>query len=398
MYWAVRDEISVQDGVLFKGQRIIIPRSLCPEMLRRIHISHIGGAACYRQARETLYWPNMQGEIKDFVSQCSACNEYAHKQQQETMMSHALPTRPWQILSMDLYKQAGQDFLIMVDHYSDFWEVEQLPDLTAETTVLKCKSQFARYGQPDRVITDCGPQFDNESFRRFAKQWGFEHVMSSPRHPKSNGKAESAVKIVKNLCKRAVSAGSDPWLSILQWRNTPSDDIDCSPAQRLMARRLKTPLPVSDRLLEPCVVAGISEKLRAKHQKAKFWYDKSAKDLPNLNIGQPIRMQPLPGDRTGRWRKGVCLKQLGPRSYLVDVEGTLYRRNRVALRPAEKNTTARPLEGQGSETESTRGEKDKSEDANNQKHVEQPAAHSPESVQYRTSRGRLVKPPDRLNL
>uniref|UniRef100_A0AAV2KDB0 ribonuclease H n=1 Tax=Knipowitschia caucasica TaxID=637954 RepID=A0AAV2KDB0_KNICA len=57
----------------------------------------------------------------------------------------------------------------------------------------------------------------------------------------------------------------------LKWRNTPTDDMDCSPAQRLMARRLKSPLPVSDSLLEPRVVADVSEKLRAKHQKAKLW-------------------------------------------------------------------------------------------------------------------------------
>ncbi len=76
-YWAIRDEISVQDGVLFRSQRVIIPKTLRPEMLRRIHYSHIGGEACYRQARDTLFWPNMQGEIKDFVQQCSVCNEYA---------------------------------------------------------------------------------------------------------------------------------------------------------------------------------------------------------------------------------------------------------------------------------------------------------------------------------
>ncbi|KAJ8004076.1 hypothetical protein DPEC_G00155030 [Dallia pectoralis] len=98
-YWAIRDEISVQDGVLFRSQHVIIPKTLQPEMLRRIHYSHIGGEACYRQARDTLFWPNMQGEIKDFVQQCSVCNEFAHEQQKETMMSHPLPKRPWQIVS-----------------------------------------------------------------------------------------------------------------------------------------------------------------------------------------------------------------------------------------------------------------------------------------------------------
>lgn len=87
---------------------------------------------------------------------------------------------------MDVFTQ---DFLMMVDHYSDYWEIELLPDLSAGTIVLRCKAQFARHGQPDRVITDRGPQFDCETFGKFAKEWDFDHVMSSPRYPKSNGKA-----------------------------------------------------------------------------------------------------------------------------------------------------------------------------------------------------------------
>uniref|UniRef100_A0A8C5Q7G7 Gypsy retrotransposon integrase-like protein 1 n=1 Tax=Leptobrachium leishanense TaxID=445787 RepID=A0A8C5Q7G7_9ANUR len=335
-YWTFRDEIGIQDGILYKGQRVIIPKSLRSEMLTRIHASHIGGEACYRQARDTLYWPNMQNEIKDFVSHCSACNEYAQAQQKEPMMSHVLPTRPWQIVSMDLLNYAGQDFLLIVDHYSDFWEIELLPDLSADTTIRRCKVQFARYGQPDRVISDNGPQFACEQFRRFSADWGFEHVTSSPRHPQANGKAESAVKIVKNICKKAKYDGTDPWKAVLHWRNTPSEGMDSSPAQRLMSRRLKTLLPVANKLLEPCVVTGVLEKLRRRKQIAKLSYDVSAKDLPELSIGEPIRMKPLPGDRTGRWRLGSCVQRVAPRSYLVDVDGSLYRRNRVALRRAER--------------------------------------------------------------
>lgn len=189
-------------SVLFKSHRVNIPKSLRPIMLKRIHYSHVGGEACYRQAKDTLYWSNMHGEIRDFVGQCSVCNKYAHEQQKETMMLHALPTRPWQILSMDIFNYAGKDFLLVMDHYFDFWEIELLPDLSAEKTVLRCKAQFARYGQLDKVITDCGPQFYNYTFRKFAKEWEFDHTMSSPRHPQSNRKAESAVKIVKKTCAK----------------------------------------------------------------------------------------------------------------------------------------------------------------------------------------------------
>lgn len=112
-------------------------------MLRQIHSSHIGGDACYSQACETLYWPCMQAEIKDFVSNCSTCNEFAHNQQKETMLSYDIPIRSWQIVSMDLFSHRQKDYLLIVDHFLDFWEIELLPDLLAETVIKQCKSQFA---------------------------------------------------------------------------------------------------------------------------------------------------------------------------------------------------------------------------------------------------------------
>lgn len=61
-YWPFRDELNIQNGVLYRGQCIIMPKALRAAMLNRIHGTHIGGEACYRLARETLFWPNMRGE------------------------------------------------------------------------------------------------------------------------------------------------------------------------------------------------------------------------------------------------------------------------------------------------------------------------------------------------
>lgn len=186
-----------------------------------------------------------------------------------------------------------------MDHYSDFWEIDLLPDLSAETIVRRCKAHFTCYGIPDRVISNSGCQVACGTFRTFVREWGFEHIMSSPSHPKANGKAESAMKIVKSLCRKAARTDEDPWKAFIHWRNTPTKGLRCSPAQQLMPRRLRTLLPVADQLLVPEVITGIPEKLRVKHKTAKLTYDRSGKDLPELDIGQPIRTKPLPGDRTG---------------------------------------------------------------------------------------------------
>lgn len=413
-YWAYKEELSVQNGVLFRGDRVVIPKALRTEMLARVHSSHIGGEACYRQARDTLYWPGMRADIIDFVGKCTVCNEYAIEQQKESMMSHELPTRPWQIVSADLFQLNGKDFLLIADHHSDFWEIDFLPDLSADTTIKRCKAQFARHGLPDRVISDNGPQFSSYQFKRFAAEWEFEHITSSPHYPKANGKAEAAVKIAKNLCKKAHREGEDAWKAILQWRNTPTEGMNSSPAQRLMSRRLKTALPVANKLLEPCVVTGVLEKLRHRRQVSKASYDRSAKDLPVLTVGQGVRMKPLPGDRTGIWRRGSCVQRVAPRSYLVEVEGALYRRNRVDLRAAEPNT---PQNSDGQAQSSTPMDMPLINQKGPETLIEEPGGHEacatpprhadnsavdPMSTPTRppamSRYGRLTRAPNRLNL
>ena len=63
--------------------------------------------------------------------------------------------------------------------------------------------------------------------------------------------AEKAVQTVKRLMTKARHDGNDPYLALLEYRNTPWSGTLGSPAQRLMGRRTKTLLPVSSTLLKP---------------------------------------------------------------------------------------------------------------------------------------------------
>ena len=81
-----------------------------------------------------------------------------------------------------------KDYLITVDYYSDFWELDCLPDTTSNTIITCTKAHFARYGVPDTMVTDNRPQFRSHEYEKFAQQWEVVHTTSSPYVVKAMGK------------------------------------------------------------------------------------------------------------------------------------------------------------------------------------------------------------------
>ena len=100
----------------------------------------------------------------------------------------------------------------------------------------KLKKRFATHGIPDTFHSDNGPPFSSNEFSAFAVMYEFKHVTSSPEYPQSNGKVENAVKTAKNLMKKSASTSSDFQLALLDWRNTPTEGMKSSPAQRMFGR------------------------------------------------------------------------------------------------------------------------------------------------------------------
>ena len=81
-------------------------------MLKKVHASHQGAEASIRQAKDVLFWPGMNSEITNMVSQCAACNEYQSRQQKEPLMTSEIPTRPWQMVAQDLFTVNRENYLI----------------------------------------------------------------------------------------------------------------------------------------------------------------------------------------------------------------------------------------------------------------------------------------------
>ena len=337
VYFHFRDELTVQDGLIFRGDRVVIPASLRQEIKEAIHSSHVGIEGCLRRARECVYWPGMNADVKEFISSCEICASEGKSQAKETLMSHENSDRPWEKVGIDLFDLRNQTFLVTVDYFSNYWEVDRLEGTKTKDVVRKLKAHFSRYGVPSVVISDNGPQFSSEEFDEFSQKWEFEHRCSSPGHQQANGMAESAVKMAKKLIRKAIDSGRDPQLAILDYRNTPTQDFGSSPAQRMFGRRTRTLLPMCEKLLKPQSVDVEYNKKTKKlrNNRSSWYYNKKAKDLECLSEGDIVRMKPLVAGKD-RWSKGIVKKRLDERSYEVATETGTFRRNRIHLKKVQE--------------------------------------------------------------
>ena len=246
----MRDELAAQNGIIFRGDRCIIPKALNPLILLRLHIAHLGIEGCRRRARECVHWLGINHEIRDYVEKCDTCRKYQTSNTRETLMSHEIPAGPWQKVGSDLFSLKDKNYLVRVDYFSNFWEIDSLgQDTSAKMVTRKLKAHFAHCGCPETVVSDNGPQYVSVEFTTFSKEWDFEHTPSSPGNSRSNGQAESALKMAKKLLRKAMDTKSDVQLAILDHCNTPSQSHDMSPAQRLLNRRTRTLLPTAGSLL-----------------------------------------------------------------------------------------------------------------------------------------------------
>ena len=118
-YFPMRDELAVTDGLIFKGERLVVPKSLRNEMKNNIHLGHSGIEGCLRRARESVYWPGMNAEIKIWIQSCETCRTYETSNMKETLMSHDLPERKWQKVGIDLMHCNDKDYLITCHACSD---------------------------------------------------------------------------------------------------------------------------------------------------------------------------------------------------------------------------------------------------------------------------------------
>jgi hypothetical protein len=344
-YFREQNMLSVVNGLVLFGKRIVVPQSMRAQILDRIHDGHLGITKCRMRAQNSVWWPGISSDINLKVANCKHCLSNRNTQKREPLMPTPMPSRPWSKVAADLCEYQGKQWLVVMDYYSRYPEVVQMgKSTTAKAVIDKLKGIFARFGIPETLISDNGPQFDAQEFADFSVRYNFEHLTVSPHFPQANGQVERGVQILKAfLCQ------DDPFLALLSYRSTPHSATGVSPAHLLMGRQIRSTLPTLPSNLDPGwpdlkQVRKNDDIAKANY---KYYYDRrhNAKPLAKLAPGESVNLK-LDGQK-GWKTHGVVIKQHdAPRSYFVKTDdGATYRRNRVHLMPVpdEPDSDAVPL-------------------------------------------------------
>ncbi|KAI5718308.1 hypothetical protein M8J77_019339 [Diaphorina citri] len=329
-FWNFRDEINIIDDILFKVNAVIVPKSMQKEALQKAHEGHLGAQYCINRVKDKVYWPNIFSQIKDLCTSCFTCNVHKDNNTKEEIMFHDVYEIPWYKVGVDMFEFNGKHYVLVVDYYSKFIETALCSNTSSAVVIAHIKSIFARHGIPQIVVSDNGPQFSSREFQQFARTYEFQHITSSPRYPRSNGEAESAVKIMKKMLTKCLYDNTDPYIGMLNLRNTPKN-FGPSPAQLLFSRVLNSKIPTQNKLLKPKIYKYDENYVRYRNSQETY-YNKGAKNLEPLKVDQRVFFKKREDDL---WTPGVISSTLeNPRSYnVMDEEGHEYRRNRVHISP-----------------------------------------------------------------
>lgn len=306
-FFSRKSELSVMSGVALWGNRVVVPGPLQTEVLRELHVGHLGMSKMKSVARSCVWWPGLDKAIEQACKACDACMMFSNDPKVTNLHPWLPASRPYQRVHIDYAGplEGGQMLLVVVDDYSKWPEVCVTKNTSSQSTISMLRPIFARWGIPEELVSDNGPQFCSKKFEVFTAHLGIRHKRGAPYHPATNGLAERFVQTVKKRLKIAFSERLEFHYRLdrflMAYRNAPHAITGESPAQLMLGRSLRTrlsnvkPQLLSTQLQSPTAVRE------------------------EFGIGSVVWVRSYLC--VVKWKPGVVVDKLGPLCYTVEVNG-----------------------------------------------------------------------------
>ncbi|XP_064642179.1 uncharacterized protein K02A2.6-like [Lineus longissimus] len=326
-YFYRRNELTLHEGCILWGARVIVPPQGHRQLLEELHLAHPGMVRMKKLARSYIWWPNLDEDIEQKVKDCQSCQQHVKKPTAAPLHPWEWPGKPWFRLHIDFAgPYEGKMILIIADAHTKYIDAHVLNSATSLNTIGKLKATFAVHGLPHIIVSDNGSNFTSQEFRDFCKSNGIRHIFTAPYHPASNGLAERAVQTIKSgLSKSSKSQSLESRLLevLFRYRITPHATTGMAPCELLMHRQLRSRLDLAVPDLSSSVLRG-QTAMKSRH-------DRKAK-AREFSVDDAVFAKNF-ADRGLNWYPGRITSRSGPVSYTIRLkDGRVWRRHQDAIR------------------------------------------------------------------
>lgn len=327
-------EYSIDNGIIFRGQRVVIPPSMRSDVLQELHRTHIGITKMKQLARRYVYWKSIDKDIESTVRACQSCAAVRNNPARAPLHPWEEPEQNWQRIHID-YAGPFQNyfFLVIIDAKSKWAEIEPCTAApTTASTIELLKDAFARHGFPEVIVSDNATIFVSDEMRKFYAEAAIFPKYIAPGHPATNGLAERSIQTLK---KRLISMQNEPFSMrhkvreiLFRYRATPLASGK-TPADAYLHRSIRIQLDV----------------LKPTQMQPSICYDAAARQL---SVGDRVQARYYANNKQ-QWRFGTIINKFGHLHYMVRLDSgyTFKRHIDQLLRsniPAESVTPSVPTQ------------------------------------------------------
>ena len=337
-------ELSTKDGLVLRGERLVIPKDLQAEVLDAAHQGHPGRDSMLQQLRVSVWWPGLAGDVRNYVDSCVACVSAVDRNQVPPMQIRETPDGPWQHCSADFKGPIGGKyyFHVLIDNYSRWPEVSMVKSTSFQEVQKRLEDSFAIHGVPESITHDNGPPYQSRDWQRFASQWGFQKRPCTPEHPQANGIAERFMSVLVKIVHTAIASGQDPKVAVrrrlLNYRNTPHPSTGKTPAELMIKRVIRTRLP---RMIQPATTkvdreAKLADKTARDKRKERFDKAKHAKDVEIKKGDKVVLKQKKSSVKSPYDPRPYTVTEVAGNQVTAEREGKQLRRNKAKVKQVKE--------------------------------------------------------------
>ena len=311
-FYERRDELTVHDGCLLWGTRVIVPKVHRSDVLIQLHEGHPGITRMKGLSRMYVWWPGIWKDIEEAVRECGHCQQHQSSPPVAPLHPWSWPTRPWARLHIDYAGPInGQMILVIVDAHSKWIEAIPTSGSTSRVVIEELRFLFSQFGLPECIVSDNGTCFTSHEFKEFLKRHGVNHITSAPYHPASNGLAERAVQVVKKGLRKVTKGSMRTRIAtiLFHYRLTVQTTTGRAPSELMLGRRPRSHLD----LVKP----NTAERVERQQAKQVQRHNAHARER-NFEPGERVYVRNYQPGRS--WLPGEVQERTGPVSFRVKMQ------------------------------------------------------------------------------